>query len=322
MAGVQKYNQLKIFTGVMGLTIVVAAVTWVYLNAERNNQTIRATQARADAFAETLKADLTNRKEAAKRMASRIAFAGQLDTDAFLDDAQNHLDDMPGNLAISWLDNNFIARSTAPITNIVANGRDVSAISTDRRRALFAGRDSRQTTMTDPFPLLDGDGIGFLVFEPVFNTDEFMGGIVSVFSVKTRLDQLTPADVSTSLTLSGEPIFASPDFTSNPAKKIATASAQYLGNELKVALKPRAAFLQAQQTYTPEIGAMFAGILTLMSGLLLLSANGLRNARTASIRDQDELEYKTRNCATKYSTENLLRQLRKRPMMPNRASLR
>ncbi|WP_438960628.1 histidine kinase dimerization/phospho-acceptor domain-containing protein [Nereida sp.] len=29
-----------------------------------------------------------------------------------------------------------------------------------------------------------------------------------------------------------------------------------------------------------------------MSGLLLLSANGLRNARMASIRDQDELEYK------------------------------
>ena len=36
---------------------------------------------------------------------------------------------------------------------------------------------------------------------------------------------------------------------------------------------------------------MFAGILTLMSGFLLLSANGLRNARLASIRDHDELEY-------------------------------
>ena len=292
MADVQKYNQRKTFAGVMGLTIVVAAVTWVYLNAERNDQAIRATQARADAFAKTLKADLTNRKEAAKRMASRIAFAGQLDTDAFLDDAQNHLDDMPGNLAMSWLDNNFIARSTAPITNTVANGRDISAISPDRRRALFAGRDSKQTTMTDPVPLLNDDGIGFLVFEPVFNAGQFMGGIVSVFSVETWLKELAPADVSTSLTLSGEQIFASPDFASNPATKIATASAQYLGNELNVALKPRAAFLQAQQTYTPEIGAMFAGILTLMGGLLLLSANGLRNARIASIRDQDELEYK------------------------------
>ena len=161
MADVQKYNQRKTFVGVMGLTIVVAAVTWVYLNAERNDQTIRATQARADAFAKTLKADLTNRKEAAKRMASPIAFAGQLDTDAFLNDAQNHLDNMPGNLAMSWLDNNFIARSTAPTTNIVANGRDISAISADRRRAFFAGRDSRQTTMADPPPLLDDDGIGF-----------------------------------------------------------------------------------------------------------------------------------------------------------------
>lgn len=37
---------------------------------------------------------------------------------------------------------------------------------------------------------------------------------------------------------------------------------------------------------------MFPGILTVMGGLLLLSANGLRNARIASIRDQDELEYK------------------------------
>ena len=128
MADVQKYNQRKTFVGVMGLTIVVAAVTWVYLNAERNDQTIRATQARADAF------------------------AGQLDTDAFLNDAQNHLDNTPGNLAMSWLDNNFIARSTAPTTNIVANGRDISAISADRRRALFAGRDSRQTTMADPPP--------------------------------------------------------------------------------------------------------------------------------------------------------------------------
>lgn len=86
----------------------------------------------------------------------------------------------------------------------------------------------------------------FLVFEPAFNASQFMGGIVSVFSVETWLKQLTPADISTTLTLSGEPIFASPDFASNPATKIANASAQYLGNELNVALKPRAAFLQAQ----------------------------------------------------------------------------
>ena len=254
MTEFQKYDQRKTFVGMIGLTIIITASMLVYLNAERNAQMTRATQARADAFAQTLKADLTNRKTAAKRMASRIAFTGELDTDAFLGDAQNHLDDMPGNLALGWLDKNFIARSTAPITNIVANGRDISAISADRRRALLAGRDSEQTTMTDPFPLLGNDGIGFLVFVPVFNSGQFMGGVVSVFSVETWLKQLTPPDVSTSLNLSGEPIFASPDFASNPASKIATASAQYLGNELILTLKPAQLFYRHSKHLRPRSG--------------------------------------------------------------------
>ncbi|MCF6445336.1 ATP-binding protein [Nereida sp. MMG025] len=292
------------FLGLIAMVLLAATIgTWVILNADREERINEALRGETNAIAETLHHDLILRTRATKRMAGRLQRSANLPyADGFVQDAVSYITDMPGFWALSVFDDDFVARRVVPNTNTSALGRNIAEVSEDRRLALEAARDTRQTTMTNPVELVGGDGVGFLIFTPIFQHDEFSGILATVFRVNTWLDQFisdqTPvisAPDYTKITLNGVVLFEGESFGKVTAPALKSDPNTIFDQTFEVFTKRHPEFDALHDTKRPEIMTGFVAVLSLL--ILALVGNGLRLQQARSTANQNRQALQQANAA-------------------------
>lgn len=130
--------------------------------------------------------DFDNRRLALDRLASRTVIAGAPTKASWMADASRYLRDMPGFVAIEWIDAGLETR-----WRVVADGdpgpADTSAAIVDVRSAIARTQPTRSQVVSDVFTVAGGD-VRLAVIVPVLNRSAVDGVIVGVLDPGRWMD--------------------------------------------------------------------------------------------------------------------------------------
>lgn len=283
-------DRRKLF-GFGALLAVLTFATWIILDIDRNSRLDAALLQHTNAISDKLVLDLETRTKAVHRMADRWRAQGREFNDTFTQDAENYLRDMPGFRALTALDEGFVARHVIPSANSRALGRNIADISQDRRIALETARDTGKTTLTNPVQLIDGSGIGFLMFTPISHNDEFLGILGTVFHVNLWLSSFFDHTIEAKpelpylqITLNGTPIFVGEQFGKTGDAIVAAQPHLIFDQSLVVYNTQNPTFGAPRRDILPEVATAFVGVLSAL--ILALIANGMRLGSARALSDQ------------------------------------
>lgn len=300
------------------LAAAVTLATWTLLDGDRERRFELVYQADADYAARVIQRDLRQRTAAMERIARRWEATGRIPVDIFTLDAENHMHDMPGFRALSYADENHIATYVVPAENSRALGRNIASFGEDRARALEIARDTARSVVTSPIQLVDGSGLGFLLFSPIHIDGAYAGSLNSVFHVGDWIGALfrdtSLAEIGGQyeyvLYLNGNEIAKSPDWQVGAETIAEAAPVTLFGGVWQIMLSPKPPFVASSATYVPEVIAAFMLVLTLMLGGLIAAARQARVAEHVADRA---------NAGLRRANEALAREVRERRDAETRA---
>ena len=277
--------------------VTAPLLTWASLEAGREQRLDALAQARTEEAASTLERDLRLRLAAIERWARRWERVGVPGREEFDAEAGDLIRDMPGFRALSYNDPGSIARYVVPSANSRALGRNIAAVSPDRRRALEAARDERRVAFTTPIQLVDGSGAGFLILTPVHDGGGFRGTIGIVFHLATWTRHVLFEDTAASFAasfdvrvgLDGTTLFETRGFETSPATLFASEPREVAGHALTAELRPTPHFAAANWSWRPEIVTALVALISALMLTLLVYARRLDAARLRGLRAEARL---------------------------------
>ena len=167
---------------VLGTTFLV----WQALSRDEQRAILNTTAEVARQVRNEIDARLDARNEALRRMADRWVRRGGTPRAEWEADAQKYLADFPAYQAIEWVDASYRVRWIVPLEGNAA-AKDLNlAFEPRRRAALEAAKEKRSVTVTAPIDLVQG-GKGFLVYVPIWDSDQFEGFILGVYRIRELL---------------------------------------------------------------------------------------------------------------------------------------
>lgn len=146
--------------------------------------------------ASTLEHDIRRRLDAHKEyfelLADQIS-KGQLSKQSYQERVSRYVFDHPGLVNVTWADENFVIRDTAPYEenkHVVG----LKLLLPEPKRASYEAFVSRQSVYTDPFVVIQGHP-AFELYVPVFSGARFIGTLGAVYKIEYLLDGLVPDEV-------------------------------------------------------------------------------------------------------------------------------
>lgn len=276
---------------------VATVLTWGILAQERQTQLEKIFLSDAEYAAHIIQRDLNQRAASTHRMARRWETAGFVPEDLFTADAENHIRDMPGFRALSYANADYIADYVVPRAGSRARGRNIAAFSENRRQAIERARATGQPTMTTPIELVDGSGLGFILFVPITIDGRYAGSLNAVFHVGGWIDALfvepalrnTARNYAYQLNLGPRVIAESDNWSSVTAPTVSSSSIRLFGRDLRILLKPTDAYFAMSRSMRPEQVAGFMAALTALLTALAIVARTAQQAQAAASIANDGL---------------------------------
>lgn len=225
---------LALLAPVLLLGMLVASILlWDRLRQEESEQQMRELDAAARSMAGRIETRLDERMAALTRMAARWEAAGGTPRHIWEADAAGYVRDMPGVIAVQWLDRAGQVRWVVPLAGnegLLGShpNRDPARLDT-----LAAARTEQRAALSRPVPLIQG-GAGVLVFHPVQVRGQFDGFLVSVIRLEPLMAAIlrrTPAGGAYALEYDGHAVYRSvPDQTSADIGKRESRAAIAVGD--------------------------------------------------------------------------------------------
>ncbi len=276
---------------------IATALTWGILAKERQTQLEKTFVSDAEYAAHIIQRDLNQRAASTHRMARRWEAAGFIPEDLFTADAENHIQDMPGFRALSYANADYVADYVVPSAGSRARGRNIAAFSENRRQAIEQARATGQPTMTTPIELVDGSGLGFILFVPITIDGRYAGSLNAVFHVGSWIDALfiepalrnTARNYAYQINLGSQVIAQSKNWSSVKAPTFSSSSTRLFGRDLMILLKPTEAYFAMSQSMRPEQVAGFMAALTALLTALAVVAKTAQQAQAAAHKANDGL---------------------------------
>lgn len=180
----------------VGLAVVAASVVFFQALESRQNQEIAQTiKADAEGVKSVINVRLQARIHSLERIAKRWEFSGRPEQAVWENDVKNYLVDAPDFQAIEWIDSGRLVRWIVPLAG--NEGKLNQNLTTEERRhaAVQASMQLHEAVMTRVVELFKG-GLGFVVYVPIYNGDNFDGWIAGVFKAQQMFDRYLPAAVA------------------------------------------------------------------------------------------------------------------------------
>lgn len=169
--------------------LLASILLWDRIRQQEVEQQTRALDAVARGMAGRLEARLQERMAALARMAERWEAADGTPRRIWEADAAGYVRDMPGVIALQWLDPGGQVRWVIPLAGNAALVGSYPNRDPARRGALLAARDQQRATLSPPVSLLQG-GEGLLMFHPVRAHGEPDGFLVCVIRLEPLIEAI------------------------------------------------------------------------------------------------------------------------------------
>jgi PAS domain S-box-containing protein len=263
-------------------------ILWQALLERDRSQLATATQAAATALGERIVMQMNGSTRALGRMADRMEAAERPTHAAWLADAKNHVEDIPGLTAVEWIDADLCVRWIYPLAgNEGLIGRNLNR-DASRRNALAEAQRLHEAVMSPALDLFQG-GKGVLVFSPVVREGRPDGFIVGVFRMAETMAAVAPRDVAPGygmlLTQEEQTLFERTAESGPIDVRLAVEQAlQFPGSQWRLRLWPEPVLMASR--HSPLAGVILAA--GLLVGLLVpLTVFLAQRAR----RDAERMEH-------------------------------
>lgn len=290
---------------VAAITVATAGVMSAYRDARMDGLIM----SRAEAALDLIFHDLKIRIDSIERMARRLEQSGGAPGTLFDGDAAQHLADMPGFFAISWLDEDGVVRFVQPPALQDAIGKNVAEFGDARRLLIEAAKKAGKTRISRPVDLQDGSGYGFLAATPVASNGRFSGMLWSVFNADIWIRNLYfgvggefREDLAIEILLDDRPLYADDHFDEIDAEIATTLARNVMSHSLRVLVKPRPAFESGAKGWLVEVVTIFSAILTSAIALTLAALDRSRRSERRAVALNRELQ--DANCALRSEIES------------------
>ncbi|MFQ5853036.1 MAG: CHASE domain-containing protein, partial [Candidatus Binatia bacterium] len=171
----------------VGIGVATAAVVlWQALLVQEHAQIARTIEREADGLVTEIQRLIEPRILALVRMAKRWENRGKPPRQEWESDAGLYVTHYSDLQAVGWVDPSFHVRWIVPLERNEPVLDVALTFKERRRKALVAGRDRHEVTVTRAIDLVQGDK-GFLVYVPIFQGDDFNGFILGVFRFQELL---------------------------------------------------------------------------------------------------------------------------------------
>ncbi|WP_228014456.1 PAS domain S-box protein [Fortiea sp. LEGE XX443] len=262
----------------VGIVVSIAVVLlWQRLVIEEQSNIKQLVQQQAIAVQTELTAQLNTRILALERMGKHWQLYGDLEQTQWQTEAAAYVKDFGGYLALEWVDPSLRVRWTVPEVAKKATQN----LEPQRRTALEAARNRRQTTFTRTLELIQG-GKGFFAYVPLWIGEQFDGFISGVFQIQSFLDSMVhlPQGYKIRVFEGGELIYGQNPLPTQLLLWQQKISIDLYGVNWQVAVYPSSELLTTLRSPLP--------IIVLIFGLLVAStlALSIYFAQTAEQRNQ------------------------------------
>ncbi|MEM9230161.1 MAG: ATP-binding protein [Pseudomonadota bacterium] len=274
------------------LYCVLAVGVWLTMNAERRFHVNDMKSAEAEYLSSMVQRDLALRIAAVKRMAKRWDHLGGMSEEVFTAEARNYFNDMPGFRALSFTDQDDVARYVVPRRNSQARGRNIAAIGENRRNALRRAEGQDTPSMTPSIELLDGSGSGFVIFVPVRQQSVYLGSFGAVFHVQSWLRALFLENAQRNyqphfeqqIRLNDDVIFQSGGWDQSPdSLSVMSTPVDLYGQSIVVGLRSSNGAPMLRQDRVPEIVAFLLACIALAIGGMIATMRLAQSERLSAV---------------------------------------
>ena len=234
----------------------------------RRNQLASADQ--TENIAQQVERGLEERVTGLQRMVSRWEYRGGTPKNEWVADISNYYRDMPGFLAFSWIDQDFIIRWIYP-ENLNQHIAGTSARRSEERiHALDLAKLTHKPAFTRSVDLLVG-GIGFGLYLPVYVKGKFQGIISAGFRHHELLGKLVHAEgYLVQIREDKQVLFNSDNKAPTPQTWAATKVLKYRTLEWTIEVSPTTAVLTSPEETALTWLVLLGGILfAILAGALV-----------------------------------------------------
>lgn len=279
----ERSKRSSIVPAILAGTFLAAGVLalWYIIDKRAHEHAASSTQHAIHMNELLIQQDSDNRRLALDRLASRSATAGVRTRLAWQADANHYLQDMPGFVAIEWIDAELETRFRVTARGDPTPGEGAAAIA-EARSAIAQTRHLQSQVISDVFTGNDGD-ILFAVVVPVLHHSEVEGVIVGLLDpaqwIDTVIGRLQDADHHVEVQLEGRTVFHHDILNDVPdTARALTHNFEAAGLHWTMRVTPTTSFLSA--------GHADASTLVLLAGLLLSAVTTLAVYLAIRARDR------------------------------------
>ncbi|ARU58804.1 sensory box protein [Oleiphilus messinensis] len=189
-----RFPKVTVFTAIISASLVV--VFWYGLKEQESQQIKRELALNLDHVKHEFERQIAAQLRALRRMADRWDTRGGTPFLEWQRDAQAYVEDIPGIIAVEWVDAGYFVRWVTPYTGNENVQGMYLGFEPRRREALLKAQSNNELTISHTIELAQG-GTGFLVYLPLFSTsvgqspDRFDGFMLAVYGIAGLLDPIT-----------------------------------------------------------------------------------------------------------------------------------